>query len=49
MFPDFFVLALLLIVHTRNSSPLRSNLFQLLYARCAVPTTSARSHGSPIA
>ena len=28
-FPDFFVWALLLIVHTWNSSPLRGNLLQL--------------------
>ena len=35
-FPDFFVLALLLIVHTRNSSPLRTNLLRLKYPFCTV-------------
>ena len=44
----FFVWALLLIVHTWNSSPLRSNLLQLQCTRCAVPTTSWRPHGSPL-
>ena len=36
----FFVWALLLIVHTWNSSPLRSNLFRLQCSSCSVPTTS---------
>ena len=43
-FPDFFVWALLLIVHTRNSS----NLLRLQCTCCTVPTTSARPHGSPL-
>ena len=48
-FPDFFfVWALLLIVHSWNSSPLRSNLLQLQCTCCTVPTTSARPHGSHI-
>ena len=37
----FFVWALLLIVHTWNSNPLRSNLPGLQYT-CTVPTTSGR-------
>ena len=37
----------LLIVHTWNSSPLRSNLLRLKYTCCIVPTTSGRPHGSP--
>ena len=45
-FPDFFVWALLLIVHTLNSSPLRSNLLQLQCTRCTVPTTSESPHES---
>ena len=47
-FPDFFVWALLLIVHTWNSSPLRSNLLRLKCTCCTVPTTSGRPHGSPL-
>ena len=47
-FPDFFVWALLLIVHTWNSSPLRSNLLRLQCTCCTVPTTSGRSHRSPL-
>ena len=46
--PTFFVWALLLIVHTWNSSPLRSNLLRLQCTCCAVPTSSARPHGSPL-
>ena len=46
-FPDFFVWALLLIVHTWNSSPLRSNLLRLQCTCCTVPTTSKRQHWSP--
>ena len=46
-FPDFFLWALLLIVHTWNSSPLRSNLLRL-QCTCTVPTTSGRPHGSPL-
>ena len=46
-FPDFFVWALLLIVHTWNSRPFRSNLLRL-QCTCTVPTTSARPHGSPL-
>ena len=44
----FFVWALLLIVHTWNSSPLRSNLLHLQCTCCTVPTTSGRPHGSPL-
>ena len=47
-FPDFFVWALLLIVHTWQSSPLRSNLLRLQYTCCTVPTTSGRPHRSPL-
>ena len=39
-FQTFFVSALLLIVHTWNSSPLRSNLLRLQCTCCTVPTTS---------
>ena len=47
-FQTFFVWALLLIVHTWNSSPLPSNLLQLQCTCCTVPTTSGRPHGSPL-
>ena len=47
-FQTFFVWALLLTVHTWNSSPLQSNLLQLQYTCCTVPTTSGRPHGSPL-
>ena len=47
-FPDFFVWALLLIVHTWNSSPLWTNLLRLQCTCCTVPTTSGRPHGSPL-
>ena len=47
-FPDFFVWALLLIVQTWNTIPLRSNLLQLQCTSCTVPKTSGRSHGSPL-
>ena len=46
-FQTFFVWALLLIVHTWNSKPLRSNLLRL-QCTCTVPTTSGRLHGSPL-
>ena len=46
-FQTFFVWALLLIVHTWNSSPIRSNLLRLK-CTCTVPTTSGRPHGSPL-
>ena len=46
-FQAFFVWALLLIVHTWNSSPLRSNLLHL-QCTCTVPTTPGRPHGSPL-
>ena len=46
-FQTFFVWALLLIVHTRNSSPLQSNLLRLK-CTCTVPTDSGRPHGSPL-
>ena len=44
-FPDFFVWALLLIVHTWNSNPLLNILLRLQYTFCTVPTTSGRPHG----
>ena len=44
-FQTFFVWALLLIVHTWNSTLLRSNLLRL-QCTCTVPTTSGRSNGS---
>ena len=47
-FQTFFVWALLLIVHTWNSSPLRSSLLRLQCTCCTVPTTSGRPHGSPL-
>ena len=47
-FPDFFCVALLLIVHAWNSSPLRSNLLRLQCTCCTVTTTSRRPHGSPL-
>ena len=47
-FQTFFVWALLLIVHTWNSSPLRSNLLWLQCTCCTVPTTSQRPHGSTL-
>ena len=47
-FPDFFVWALLLTVHTWNSSPLLSNLLWLQRNCCIIPTTSARPHRSPL-
>ena len=47
-FQTFFVWALLLILHTWNSSPLRSNLLQLQCTCCTVPTTSGRPNGSPL-
>ena len=43
----FFVWALLLIVHTWNSSPLWSNLLRL-QCTCTVPMTSGRPHGSTL-
>ena len=46
-FQTFFVWALLLTVHTWNSSPLRSNLLRL-QCTCTVPKTSRRPHGSPL-
>ena len=46
-FPDFFVWALLLIVHTWNSISLPSNLLRLQCTWCTIPTTSGRPHGSP--
>ena len=48
-FPDFFfVWALLLIVHTWDSSPLRSNLLRLQCTCYTVTTTSGRPHRSPL-
>ena len=48
-FPDFFLYwALLLIVHTWNSNPLRSNLLRSQYTCCTFPTTSGRPHISPL-
>ena len=46
-FQTSFVQALLLIVHTWNSSPLRSSL-QLQCTSCTVPRTSGRPHGRPL-
>ena len=46
-FQTFFVWALLLIVHTWNSSPLPSNLLRM-QCTCTVPTTSGRPHGSSL-
>ena len=37
-----------MIVHTWNSSPLRSNVFRLKCTCCTVLTTSERPHGSPL-
>ena len=47
-FQPFFVWALLLIVHTWNSSTLRGNLLRLQCTCCTVPTTSTRPRRSPI-
>ena len=47
-FQTFSVWALVLIVHTWNSSPLRSNLLRLQCTCCTVPTPSGRPHGSPL-
>ena len=47
-FPDVFLCALLLIVHTLNSSPLRRDLLQQQCTCCTLPTTSGRPHGSPL-
>ena len=41
-FPDFFVWALSLIVHTWNSGPLQSNLLWLQCVCCTITTTSGR-------
>ena len=41
----FYVWALL---HTWNSSPLRSNLLRLQCTYCTVTKTSGRAHGSPL-
>ena len=46
-FQTFVVWALLLIIHTWNSSPLRSNLLQL-QCTCTISTTSGRPHWSPL-
>ena len=45
-FQTFFVWALSLILHTWNSSPLRSNLLRLQCTWCTVPITSETPHGS---
>ena len=48
-FPDFFfVWALLFIVHTWNSRPLRSNHLRLQCTCSTVPTTSGKPCGSPL-
>ena len=47
-FQTFFVWALLLIVHTWNSSPLQNNIPRLQCTCCTVPTTSGTLHGSPL-
>ena len=46
-FPDFCMRALLLIIHTWNSTPFRSNLLWL-QSTCIISTTSGRPHGSPL-
>ena len=43
-----FLWALLLIVHTWNSSPLQSNLHLQQCTCCTVPSTSEKLHGSPL-
>ena len=47
-YQTFFVWALLLIIHTWNSSLLRSNLLRLQCTSSTVPTTSRRPHASPL-
>ena len=47
-FKTFFVWALLLIVNTWNSRPLRSNLLWLQCTFYNLPTTSGRPHGNPL-
>ena len=47
-FHTFFVWALLLIVNTWNSCPLRNYLLRLQCTCCTVPTTSRTPHGSPL-
>ena len=47
-FTDLFVWALLLMVHTWNSSLRRRNLLRIQCTCCTVPTTSGRLHGSPL-
>ena len=47
-FQTFFVCALLLILLTWNSSPLRSNLQQLQCICWTFPKTSERPYGSPL-
>ena len=47
-FQTFFLWALLLIVHSWNSSPLRSNLLRLQCISCTVPTTSGKPNRSPL-
>ena len=47
-FQTFIVWALLLIIHTWNSSPLRSNLLWLQCTCCTVPSIFGKSHGSPL-
>ena len=46
--PDFFIWALLLIVHTWNSSPLQSNLLWLQCTCCTIRMISGSPHGSPL-
>ena len=47
-FQTFFVWALLLIIHSWNSSPLPCNLLLLQCTCCSVLTISGRPHRSPI-
>ena len=50
-FQTFFVRALLFIVHTWNSRPLRSNLLRLQCTCCTLPASGrphGRPHGSPL-
>ena len=48
IFQTFFVWALLLIIHTWNSSPLPSNILRLQCTCCTVPITSGRPYGSSL-
>ena len=47
-FPDFFRMGTFIDSKHMNSSPLRSNLLRLQCTCWTVPTTSGRTHGSPL-